>query len=151
MDTAALSYPRCVVDNEATEMSATQVGPDSEGSGLPVIRSSSTGPGTDVPGLDHVVDQLNAPIVGDERALHRVDRDLLEVVEVQPEHVLSDVEFFRHRRVAHQAVVGVERDAELAAVVHAEGMRLDALGRTGVNVAAQTDLQRNPLVEHVLR
>ena len=88
--------------------------------------------------------------MGNERALHRVDRDLLEVVDAEAERLVSEHQLLRHRRVAHEAVVGVQRHPEVVPVVDPEGVLLDVRGRAGVDVAAQANLERNAFVENVL-
>ncbi len=100
--------------------------------------------------LDDFVDESNALVVGKKGAFHGVDGDLLEVVEVQVEGVAGGLEFFGHGRVAHEAVVGVERDAELLLKENFEGMLGEALCGAGLHVAKKADFERDSLVENVL-
>jgi len=69
-----------------------------------------------------------------EGALHRVHGDPLEVVERPAEGVGALRELAGHRRVAHQAVVGVERHAEAQSAQHADRVLGDRLADDGVHV-----------------
>src|SRR5260370_12325911 len=101
--------------------------------------------------LDYRVDQIATPVIGKEGALHRVDGDLLKILQGQTKGIASRLEFPGHGRVAHQAVVGVERDAKFLLVKNLKGMLGKAAGGSRVNIADQANLQGNPLVENVLR
>src|SRR5436190_20898789 len=106
---------------------ARNIAVDSPTSPPPAMRTGTSDIATlRVAWLDHVVNQLEAALIRDERALHRVDRDLLEVVDTQFEHATRQIEFLRHRRVAHQTIVRVQRDTETVPVVNPERMLFDA-------------------------
>src|SRR6184192_3715675 len=62
--------------------------------------------------LDLPVDVREALVVADERALHRVQRELLDVVEREAEHARETPELLRQRHVRHEPVVGVHGHAE---------------------------------------
>src|SRR3981189_767648 len=66
-----------------------------------------------VSGLDAVIDDRDALVVAKERALHRVDRQPLDVLEGETERGGEPSELLRERDRAHQPVVRVHRDAEL--------------------------------------
>jgi len=67
-------------------------------------------------------------------ALHRVDRNPLEIVQRPAECVGTLGELACHRRVAHQAIIGVERYAESQSAEHADGMFRDRFAHSGVDV-----------------
>ena len=58
-------------------------------------------------------------------------------------------ELLRHRDVTHQAVVGVDRDAEAQVGQESDRMFLDGAGRAGVHVRRRTHLERNAEVTDV--
>src|SRR5258707_14317357 len=95
--------------------------------------------------LDYGVDQIATPVIGKKGALHCVDGDFLKVLQGQTKSILSSLEFFGHGRVAHQPVVGVQRDAEFLLVKNPKGMLGKAAGSSRMNVADQANLQRDPL------
>ena len=57
-----------------------------------------------------------------EGALDRVDRDPLKVIQRPAECIGTLGELTRHRRVAHQAVVGVQRYSKAQSAQHANGV-----------------------------
>src|SRR5882762_3253525 len=101
--------------------------------------------------LDYGVDEIATLVIGQEGALHRVDSDLFEVLQVQTKGIRSGLEFFGHGRVAHQPVVSVEGDAKFLLIQNLKRMRGQAACSPGMDVAEQANLQRNPFVENVLR
>src|SRR4029077_15123970 len=101
--------------------------------------------------LDYGVDEIATPVIGQEGALHGVDSDLFEVLEVQSKGIRSGLEFFGHGGVAHQPVVGVEGDAKFLLIQNLKRMLGQAARSTSMDVAEQANLQRNPFVENVLR
>src|SRR5260370_28859748 len=96
------------------------------------------------------IEQIAPPVIGKEGGLHRVDGDLLKVLQGQTKGIASRLEFPGHGGVAHQAVVGVERDAKFLLVKNLKGMLGKAAGSPRVNIADQANLQGNPFVENVL-
>src|SRR5260370_8023763 len=66
--------------------------------------------------LDYGVNQIATPVIGKKGALHRVDGDLLKVLQGQTKGIASPLEFPGHGGVVHQADVGVERDAKFLLV-----------------------------------
>ena len=53
--------------------------------------------------------------------------------------------------MAHQSIVGVERNAEFLLIENLEGMLRQTWRGAGVDIAEQAKLQRDSFVEHVLR
>src|SRR5580693_4169365 len=104
-----------------------------------------------VAGLEDVVDEIAALVIGEECAFHGVDGEYFEVVEGQAKGVGGGLEFLGHGGVAHQAVVGIQRDAEFLLIESFEGMLGEAARGAGLHVAEQADFQRNSFVENVLR
>ena len=101
--------------------------------------------------LDRGVDKIDTPIIGQEGALHCIDGDLLEVVDRQPVGIRSRRELLAHRSVAHQSVIGVERNPKLLPEKDPEGVLLKAARSARMDVAQQADFQWNTLVENILR
>src|SRR3546814_1923638 len=62
--------------------------------------------------LDDLVDEAQPLVEGPERALHGVDGEPLQVGPAVPERLAQRVHLARHRHVANEAVVGVDRDPE---------------------------------------
>jgi len=85
-----------------------------------------------------------------EGALHRVHGDPLEVIQRPTEGVGALRELASHRRVAHQAIVGVERHAEAQAAQHADRVLGDRLADAGVHVRGGAQLERYATVAHEL-
>src|SRR3979411_604159 len=107
-------------------------------------------PNPGVAWLDGGIDEMNALLVRQERALHCIDRDLLKVVQREPKCFCGCCKLLAHGGAAHQPVVRVQRDAELLLIKNFERM----LRQTGccarVYVAQQANLQGDALVEDVL-
>src|SRR5258708_5701127 len=101
--------------------------------------------------LDYGVNQIATPVIGKKGALHRVDGDLLKILQGQTKGIPSRLEFPGHGRVAHQAVVGVQRNAKFLLIKNLKGMLGKAAGGPGMNIADQANLQGNPFVKDVLR
>src|SRR5467141_2258068 len=101
--------------------------------------------------LDYGVDEIATLVIGQEGALHRVDSDLFEVLQGQTKSILSCLEFLGHGRVAHQPVVGVQRDPKFLLIKNLKGMLGQAACSPRMDVAEEANLQRNPFVENVLR
>src|SRR5580692_5526734 len=100
--------------------------------------------------FDDRVDEVAALLVRQESTLHRIDRDLLEIIQGQPEGVRGSLEFLGHAGPAHQPVVGVERDAKLLLKKNLEWMLRQTLCSAGMHIADKTNLQWDAFVEHVL-
>src|SRR5579875_1381684 len=64
------------------------------------------------PRLDHLVDDRQPFVERNERRLHRVDGEPLEVTPAIAESFYQPVHFAAHRRVAHQPVIGVDGHPE---------------------------------------
>src|SRR3989442_13803549 len=62
--------------------------------------------------LDTRVDDRDTLVVSDERALHRVDGEALDVGEGEPRDPREALKLIGERHVRHQAVVRVHRHAE---------------------------------------
>src|ERR1700756_408877 len=107
-------------------------------------------PNSRVSRLDRLVDQVTTLVVGQEGTLHRIDRNLLEIIKGKPESFRGSFKFPRHRRGAHQPVIGVQCYPELLLVQNLEGMLFKAGRRTGVDVAEEADLEGNTFVENIL-
>src|SRR5579863_4538275 len=54
-----------------------------------------------------LVNEVATPIIGQERAFHRVNRDLFEVTKSQAKGARGGFKFLRHRRVTHEPVISV--------------------------------------------
>src|SRR5438445_12138541 len=67
---------------------------------------------TSVARLDTRVDDRDTLVVSDERALHRVDREPLDIRESQSSDTRQALEFFGERDIRHEPVVGVHSDAK---------------------------------------
>ena len=78
--------------------------------------------------LDSGINEVDTFLVGQKSAFHCVDRDFLKVVQRQSKGVRGGFEFLGHRGVAHQPIIGVQRDAEFFLVKNLEWM----LGQLGV-------------------
>src|SRR5271155_1455641 len=72
--------------------------------------------------LDSGIDEIATFSVRQEGALHRIDRDLLEIIHSQTKSLGCRFEFLRHGCAAHQPVVSVERNAEFLLIKNLEGM-----------------------------
>jgi hypothetical protein len=118
---------------------------------VPDLCFRKRGADSGITGLYRGVDEIDTPIIGQEGALHCIDGDLLEVVDRQPVGFRSRRELLAHRRVAHQSVIGVERNPKLLPEQDAEGVLLKAARSASMDVAQQADFQRNTLVENILR
>lgn len=118
---------------------------------VPDLCFRERGADSGVTGLDGGVDEIDTPIIGQEGALHCIDGDLLEVVDRQPVGILSRRELLAHRRVAHQSVIGVERNPKLLPEQDPKGVLLKAARSASMHVAQQADFQWNTLVENILR
>src|SRR5215472_1336147 len=103
-----------------------------------------------IAGLDDRIDELDAFVVGEESAFHGVDGELLKVVEPQAKGFRRCGKLFGHRRVAHQAVIGVQSDAKLGLIKDLEGMFGKAGGSAAMDIANEADFQGNAFIENVL-
>lgn len=65
-----------------------------------------------IPGLHDGVDDFHAFFEVGDGTLYRVDRDPLEIVQGPAESIGALGEPSRHGRVAHQAVVGIQRHSK---------------------------------------
>ena len=113
--------------------------------------STSTRPSARVLRLDHLVDDPQPFGEWREGALHRVDREPLEVVDAPTEGVGELLELRGHRRRAHQPVVGVDRDTEAQAAEHADRVLGDRLAHAGAEVRRRAQLERDAPVAHERR
>src|SRR4029078_4450566 len=86
-----------------------------------------------------------------ERAGETVDGDLRELVEVEAERLCRPEVFVRQRRAAHQPVVRVEHDVHPAIEIAAQRVRLVRLYGVRLDVACETDLERDTAGARVLR
>ena len=93
---------------------------------------------------------MNTLLVRQERALHCIDRDPLKVVQREPKCFCGCLKLLAHGGAAHQAVVRVQRDAELLLIENFERMLRQTGRGAGVNVAQQANLEGDALVEDVL-
>src|SRR5579872_3813847 len=91
--------------------------------------------------LQYVINEITALTVRQKGALHRVDGNNLEILKRQTKSLRGRLEFLRHRCVAHQAIVGVQRNAKFLLIKNLERMLGQALRGTGLHVAEQTNLQ----------
>src|SRR6476469_5408981 len=66
-----------------------------------------------VTGLDHLVDQSEPLVKGDERALHRVHGEPLQIGPAVTERLSQQSELTTHAGIANQPVVGVDRNTEV--------------------------------------
>src|SRR5437773_4795043 len=100
-------------------------------------------------GLDLSVDVREALVVTDERALHRVQRQLLDVVEREREGPRETPELLRQGHVRHESVVGVHGHAESLLHELTDRMLLERRDRAGVDVARRAELERDALVADI--
>src|ERR1700733_1143121 len=84
-------------------------------------------------------------------ALHGIDGELLKIVQSQAEGFGSCFELAAHAGIAHQAIVGVQSDSELFLIENLERVLGQAWGSASMHIADQADLNRNPLIENILR
>ena len=120
----------------------------------PGIRGSrARQPGADSgkAGFDGVEDDADAFVEWGERAFHGVEREFFEFGQAEVEQLGGEGGFLGHRGIAHQAVVGIEADAEAAAEEQAERMVFEAGAGTGMEVAEQAHFQRDAAVENEKR
>jgi hypothetical protein len=108
------------------------------------------GAGAGVGGLDNGVDEVAPLVVRKKGALHGVDGELLEIVNGEAEGIRGGFELPGHRGITHEAVIGVEGDAEFLLVENPERMLFEAAGRAGVDVADEANLEGGALVENIL-
>ena len=104
-----------------------------------------------VAGLDHLVDQPQPLVERQERRLHRVEGQPLHLAEADPERGVERGELARQGHVAHQPVVGVDRDPEAQPAEQVDRVLRDRRGKTGVDVRGRTQLERDPPVTDVGR
>src|SRR5437867_6495401 len=102
-------------------------------------------------GLDLSIDVREALVVTDERALHRVQRELLDVVEREREGARETPKLLRQGHVRHESVVGVHGHAESLLHELTDRMLLERRDRAGVDVARRAELERDALVADVRR
>src|SRR5258705_2251476 len=100
-------------------------------------------------GLDLAVDVREPLVVADERALHGIQRQLLNVFEGERECAREATELLRQRHVRHEPVVGVHRHAEALLDEVPDGMLLERRHRAGVDVARRAELEWDALVADV--
>src|SRR5208282_1812820 len=96
--------------------------------------------------LDGRIDEITALVVRQKCTLHRVDGDLLEVVQRQAKSICRGLELPGHAGAAHQPVVGVEGDAKLLLIKNLEGMLSQAGRGAGMDVADEANFQWNSFV-----
>src|SRR2546428_444374 len=99
--------------------------------------------------LDLPVDVREALVVADERALHRVQGELLHVVEGEAEDAREAPELLRQRHVGHEPVVGVHGHAESLLHELTDRMLVERRDRAGVDVARRAELERDALVADI--
>src|SRR5271166_285349 len=97
--------------------------------------------------LDSRVNEIAALVIRQESALHRIDGDLLEIIDGQPKCIGRCFEFLSHARAAHQPVVGVEGDAKFLLIKNSERMFGQAGRGAGMDVADKANLQRDSFIE----
>src|SRR5271165_2927980 len=64
-------------------------------------------PNSRISWFQFLINEVATLIIGQERAFHRVNRDLLEVSKSQAKGVSGGFKFLCHRRVTHEPVIGV--------------------------------------------
>src|ERR1700730_15168693 len=104
-----------------------------------------------VPGLYDRINKIAALIVRQERTLHRINRDLLEIVQRQTKSLRSRRELLRHGGTAHQPVSGVERDPKFLLIKNPKRMLRQARRGPGMDIAKQANFQRNSFIKQILR
>src|SRR5215471_12894964 len=103
------------------------------------------------PRLDHRVDDPQPLVEVAERALHRVDRQPLDVGPAITEGRDEAVELRRERHPAHQPVVGVHGDPERQLAQQPDRVLLDRRRGPGLDVRRRAHLQRDPPVPDIAR
>src|SRR5438876_5097501 len=105
---------------------------------------------TSVARLDTRVDDRDTLVVSDERALHRVDREPLDIRESQSSDTRQALEFVGERDIRHEPVVRVHSDAKALRDEVPDGMLRKRRYSAGIHVRRRTELQRDPFVADVL-
>src|SRR2546425_12926529 len=89
---------------------------------------------TRVARLDTRVNDRDTLVVADKRALHRVDREALDVSEGEPECARQMLELLGERDKRHEPVVGIHGDAEALCQEVADGMLAERWYSPGIHV-----------------
>jgi len=87
----------------------------------------------------------------EERALESADDDFLIIADIKIEVLVRQHVFFCQRRVGDQPVVCIQRDAQTVIEIKLERMRSIVFHATGVNIARQTDFERDAVVVDVVQ
>ena len=98
------------------------------------------------PGLMTVLMSRSRSSNGRERALHRVQRQPLDVAPAVAEGLGQGVELRRQADLAHQPVVGVHGDPEGQVAQQPDRVLRDRRRRAGLHVRGRAHLQRDPAV-----
>src|ERR1700690_983160 len=104
-----------------------------------------------VPRLDHRVDEIAALAIRQKRALHCIDGDLFEIINRQTKCIRRGLELLRHAGAAHQPIIGIEGDAKFFLIKNLKRMLSKAGRRASMDITDEANLQRDSLIEHVLR
>src|SRR2546430_8775651 len=95
---------------------------------------------TRVARLDTRVDDRDTLVVADERALHRVDRETLDIREGQGGDSRQALEFVGERDIRHEPVVRVHSDAKALRDEVPDGMLRKGRYSAGIHVRRGTEL-----------
>ena len=103
------------------------------------------------PGLDLFVDDPQPLLEWPERALHGVQCQPLDVAQVVAESLRQLDELVGQRDIAHQPVVGVDRDPEPQPAQQPDRVLWDRRCGPGVDIGGRAHLERDPTVAHIGR
>ena len=101
-------------------------------------------------GFDGLVDDADAFVEIGKCAFHGIDGELFEVGQGEVEEFGGEPGFLAHAGIAHQAVIGVEADAEATTEEKTKGMVFQAAASAGVEVAGEAHFKGHAPVEYVL-
>ena len=98
---------------------------------------------------DTLVDETGPLFVAGKAALGGIHRHFFEISEAQAKDPRSNSELLGHFGITHQAIVGVEEDAESGFQKEREGVGLEVGTSSGVDVTGEAHFKRNTMVEDI--
>ena len=84
-----------------------------------------------------------------ETRLHAVDREPSQVMPAVVEGLDEVHHLVGHRHIAHQPIVGIERDAKTKSLEDVDGVLCYRGSSSCVNVRGRTNLERDPAVANI--
>ena len=101
--------------------------------------------------LDHIADEREPLVERQERRLHRVHGEPLQVADPVAEGLDKGAHLLAHRGAAHQPVVGVDGHPEAEPGEQPDRVLGDRVRGTGLHVGVRAHLERDPHVPDVRR